>query len=96
MKRSFPTAAPPLLIVALAVLALGSPISVAEDRRGEDPQSPVIRTGVGLVVVPVTVTDRQGKTVSGLERSAFTVFNRDEPQQIASTGYPLDSASPNL
>ena len=86
MNTSIPTTDPPLkvLIVALTALALGSPISAAEDRRDEDRQSPVIRAGVDLVVVPVTVADRHGKTVTGLERTAFTVFDRDQPQQIAS------------
>jgi Ca-activated chloride channel family protein len=43
-----------------------------------------IRVDVNLVVVPVTVTDRAGRTVVGLPRSTFHLFEEGQPQTIAS------------
>jgi len=42
-----------------------------------------ISVNVGLVVLPVVVTDRKGKAVSGLEAESFHVFDDGRPQQIA-------------
>jgi Ca-activated chloride channel family protein len=39
---------------------------------------------VNLVLVPVTVTDRTGKIISGLDRSRFRVLEEGVPQRIAS------------
>ncbi len=59
------------------------------DRLGDVPGSPgVYRTGTtiavhsDLVLIPVTVTDRSGKVVSGLEKEHFTVFENSRPQEI--------------
>jgi len=41
-----------------------------------------IRADTRLVLVPVSVTDRRGATVNGLDRSNFTVFEDKEPQAI--------------
>ena len=41
-----------------------------------------ISINVGLVVLPVFVTDRKGKSVSGLEANSFHVFDDGRPQQI--------------
>ena len=42
-----------------------------------------ISVDVGLVVLPVIVTDRKGKVVSGLGAESFHVFEDGRPQQIA-------------
>jgi Ca-activated chloride channel family protein len=42
-----------------------------------------IRADSRLVLVPVSVTDRRGATVNGLDRSNFTVFEDKAPQPIA-------------
>jgi Ca-activated chloride channel homolog len=54
-------------------------------------QGPVRRSGpatlrvdVNLVLVPVTVTDRNGKILSGLDRSRFKVLDEGVPQPIVS------------
>lgn len=41
-----------------------------------------IRADTRLVLVPVSVTDRNGATVDGLDRSNFTVFEDKAPQPI--------------
>lgn len=45
-------------------------------------QTPDIRVDVELVLVPVTVTDRKGHIVSGLDQSRFRVFEEGVPQPI--------------
>ncbi len=45
---------------------------------------PPLRVDVNLVLVPVTVTDRKGAVISGLDRSRFSVFEEGVPQPIAS------------
>jgi Ca-activated chloride channel family protein len=41
-----------------------------------------IRTDTRLVLVPVSVTDHKGATISGLDRSNFTIFEDKAPQSI--------------
>jgi len=41
-----------------------------------------IRADTRLVLVPVSVTDRRGATVVGLDRSNFTLFEDKTPQEI--------------
>jgi Ca-activated chloride channel family protein len=45
---------------------------------------PPLRVDVNLVLVPVTVTDRKGAVINGLDRSRFQVFEEGVPQAIAS------------
>lgn len=42
------------------------------------------RTDSGMILVPVSVTDRNGKTLAGLPREAFTVYDDQAPQPIVS------------
>src|SRR5258708_3961807 len=42
-------------------------------------QDPVIRTTVPLILVPTSVTDRQGKTIDGLEAPDFEMFDNGKP-----------------
>src|SRR5205085_3548872 len=41
-----------------------------------------IRADVDLVLVPVTVTDAMNRSVTGLQKQDFTVFEGNEQQQI--------------
>src|SRR5881227_3079214 len=43
-----------------------------------------LRVDVNLVLVPVTVTDRKGTVINGLDQSRFQVFEEGVPQAIAS------------
>src|SRR5947208_14510537 len=43
-----------------------------------------LRVDVNLVLVPVTVTDRKGAVIHGLDRSRFQLFEEGVPQAIAS------------
>jgi Ca-activated chloride channel family protein len=45
---------------------------------------PTFRADSQLVLVPVTVTDRDHKTISGLRPQNFTIFEDQAPQQVAS------------
>jgi Ca-activated chloride channel family protein len=47
-------------------------------------QSANLRVDVNLVLVPVTVTDRNGRFLTGLDRSRFKVLEDGVPQPIAS------------
>ncbi len=47
---------------------------------------PVFQSTSKMVLVPVSVTDRYGKTIEGLRREDFAVFDNKAPQQIASFG----------
>ena len=57
--------------------------------RGTDfqdsPQAsvPTFQTGAKLVLVPVVVRDRDGRTVADLGRDSFEVFDKSKPQRIA-------------
>jgi Ca-activated chloride channel homolog len=46
-------------------------------------QSPSFSTGTDLVVLHVTVKDRQGQYVTGLTKGAFTVIESTQPQPIS-------------
>lgn len=46
--------------------------------------APTFKTGVEMVLVPVTVTDHNGRTVDGLQADDFNVFEDHKPQKIVS------------
>lgn len=47
-------------------------------------EKPTFRTRVQMVLVPVTVTDQNGKTIEGLRAEAFNVFDDKRSQKIVS------------
>lgn len=74
----------PLLALSLASIAWRQ-TSGQENRGGQDPRRPdVIKVSTALVTVPVVVTDRYSRFVTGLSRDDFAVWENGEPQQIAS------------
>ena len=69
----------------LLIVLLCSPLPLGAGQKAiEDGVAPTIRTDVNLVMVPVTVTDRRGATVNGLDRTNFSVFEDRVPQSIVS------------
>lgn len=54
-------------------------------------QDPVIRTTVPLILVPATVTDRQGKTIDGLTEPDFEVLDNGKPMKhsLETTNQPI-------
>ena len=82
-----------LLLELLAVLlsptfaSSEEPLARLLGRRGRDghrDHQPLFRADVNLVLVPVTVTDRNGRSVQGLEREDFRVYEEKLRQQIVS------------
>jgi Ca-activated chloride channel family protein len=69
--------------IATMSLAAAIPLVVAGQQRPEatDPDF-VFRTGVELINVTATVTDRRGRFVSGLTRDDFTIYEDGEPVQV--------------
>jgi Ca-activated chloride channel family protein len=67
------------LLLTLALSCLG-PLYGAERESG----SSQFRTSTGMVLVPVTVTDHNGKTVNGLQRDNFTIFDEHNAEPIVS------------
>lgn len=50
--------------------------------RADTEPSPTLRVDTSLVQVPLTVTDKLGRAVTGLERENFRVFDNKEAQSI--------------
>jgi hypothetical protein len=50
--------------------------------RADTEPSPTLRVDTSLVQVPMTVTDKFGRTVSDLEQKNFRVFDNKEAQSI--------------
>jgi VWFA-related protein len=70
-------------LILLISLTSFSSLGLGDPPPSSDPGEYSISVDVGLVVLPVIVTDRQGKAVSGLEADSFQVFEDGRPQQIA-------------
>ena len=78
-----------ILVLALATWLVAPASALLQ----EDPRAR-IRTTVELVVVPVTVKDRQGKSVEDIRREEFRVFEDNVEQQIAlfsADAFPLSA-----
>ena len=71
-----------LAVLALFVAALPAFGQSQEEKQQQDQQQPSIKIGTGLVTVPVIVTDRYGRFVTGLTQNQFTVREEGTPQKI--------------
>lgn len=69
---------------SLGILALL--FSVFAGQSGAQIPVPTFRSSSQLVLVPVTVTNRHGKTVDELQASDFSVFDNQQQQRIVSFG----------
>jgi VWFA-related protein len=82
------------LLVCLGPVAMGQPGDPVTDAAPRpDPATPgvyrsnaVIQVHSDLVLIPVTVTDPSGRTVSGLEKQNFKLFEDSTPQDIVHFG----------
>jgi Ca-activated chloride channel homolog len=78
-----------IFVVALPVFGQGQ-----EEKPQQDPQTS-IKIPTGLVTVPVIVTDRYGRFITGLTRNQFAVREEGSPQKIeefSSTEAPFSVA----
>ena len=69
-----------------AVAQVASAPVVAQNAPAQAvPGAPIftLHTGTQMVVTDVSVTDKQGKPVVGLDRSAFRIFDNGRPQPVA-------------
>ena len=76
----------------LSLLLLVAPFLHPADLSDQVKQS-TFRSDAGMVLVPVTVMDRNGKTIDGLQRENFTVFDNQVRQPIVSFGRDDSPAS---
>lgn len=60
----------------------GSANRTAEVLSGSLPSATTIRVHSDLVLIPVTVTDGNGKVVTGLDKESFTIFEDHAQQEI--------------
>ncbi len=73
-----------LLLLAAVIWFLAAPPARGQTREQDPRQTETIRVETSLVTVPVSVTDRAGRFVSGLARSDFQLFEDSKPQEITS------------
>src|SRR5215468_8106174 len=85
------------VLVALISLMAFLPVfgQSQEEKPQQDQQQPTFKIGTNLVTVPVIVTDRYGRFVTGLTQKEFTVREEGSPQKIedfSSTEAPFSVA----
>ncbi len=76
--------------VVLAVVILATPLAVAVT-FGQ--QAPTFRSGVELIVIDLTVVDKDGRPVRDLKPTDFTISIDGKPRKIASAHYQDYSAT---
>jgi VWFA-related protein len=84
-----------LAVLTLFTVALPAFGQGQEEKPQQDQQQPSIKIGTNLVTVPVIVTDRYGRFVTGLTRKEFTVREEGSSQKIedfSSTEAPFSVA----
>lgn len=69
-------------VLCTSLWAQGQQDPAAKPPDNKQPESPLIRTTVDFVVAPVTVLDRNGDYVDGLQADQFKLFDNDKPQNI--------------
>jgi Ca-activated chloride channel family protein len=69
-------------VITFAIIVAFAPIGAARHQNPQDP--PAFKGGASdVVVVPVTVTDKEGRLIPDLQRDAFAVYDNDRRQEIA-------------
>ena len=77
-------------VVCLAIVGRGQ--NAQPDVEGKD--AAIFTSKVNLVMVPVVVRDKQGRTVGGLKKEDFFLFDKGRPQVI--TRFLVEKASDRL
>jgi Ca-activated chloride channel family protein len=67
------------VLLTLAVL----PLTAATAARRQQEPAPTFQASSDLVVIPVTVTDKHGRLITGLTQDRFAVYDNDRPTDIA-------------
>ena len=84
-----PVSAPTASTAAVSTLLESiPPVSVANHADEPQTAAQTIQLNVNRVLVPVVVRDKSGRTVSGLKKEDFKVFDNDTPQSII--GFTLE------
>lgn len=78
--RNLRLAGPVCLLACLALAPAQTPQAQRAERERQ--RFPIYRLQAGLVVIDVTVRDRQGRLVGDLKKENFTVFEDNIPQEI--------------
>jgi Ca-activated chloride channel homolog len=73
------------ILSSTIVLVIGS-LGLTMQARAGDPARITHRVDSRMVMVPVTVTDGKGKTITGLRREQFQVLDDSTPVEIVSFG----------
>lgn len=71
----------PMLSIVAVICAAAATVA-GQQQQPQDSQAFRFKTGVELINVTATVTDRNGRFVSGLQRQDFRLFDDGEEQQI--------------
>lgn len=66
------------LLLALAASTFSGPHHASQDEK----EALTFSINVGLVIVPVTVLDKSGRSVAGLEQENFIIYEDGVPQKI--------------
>lgn len=65
-------------------LALILLVSLPQARAQKKDETPRFQASVDMVLVPVTVTDQDGKTIEGLSAADFDILDNHRPQKVVS------------
>jgi VWFA-related protein len=76
----------------IAAVVVAGITLVAQETSSKDDTTPIFRTSINEVIVPATVTDKDGSYVPGLKSSDFRVYDNDRLQEeirVSETEIPV-------
>ncbi|MFN0112313.1 MAG: VWA domain-containing protein [Blastocatellia bacterium] len=83
------------VVVAFSMIGLNSQALAQPAPQQQDPQPPILKIPTALVTVPVIVTDRFGRFITGLNRGDFNILEDGTIQKVdefSSTEKPFNVA----
>ncbi len=93
MKKTATSAFPILTLIA-SLLAVSNSYAQTQNPSnvsGKDTPDEVVRVDTTLVTLPVRVTDRHGRTISGLRREQFRIYEDGVEQEITYFEPPIEA-----